>query len=468
MAASSSSGFTDPLDDIAYLLHLPTHMTARHTMKTEEMCINDDWATALVVDPVLGFTTHKMGITEMEKPSEAELKERVNIMNRYLDKQDIRLALYTWFHLRSVKKFMEQKTRKERLNFRDHLLRFLQLFFRFSGFTIGPTMRYSMENHRGGKLVATSSWNAGEEMTTLVGVIRSLTKSEERTYLKPDGSNFSVMYSSRKRCSQLWLGPTAYINHDCNANTEFIPKGSNVVLKVLRHIKENEEITCFYGEDFFGLGNGNCECATCEKRGTGKYALDIEGNSGKKARIEDNCFTVEEEVIVTCEKIGTGRYASNIEGNSSTVEEEVIDFEDKKMPVGEQEIIAFEDRKNSTESTAQSVVAGNSDGIHIGRSPHRVHFKLPQKPGQPLKSILKVSRKVWDADEEYIDVDDSTIANGTQKTAKESLAGGIPNRDHLCDSSTQTCDSFATVPQFYTNTYKPYIPKLLTYTCKRK
>uniref|UniRef100_A0A1I7ZJ95 [histone H4]-N-methyl-L-lysine(20) N-methyltransferase n=1 Tax=Steinernema glaseri TaxID=37863 RepID=A0A1I7ZJ95_9BILA len=64
MAASSSSGFTDPLDDIAYLLHLPTHMTARHTMKTEEMCINDDWATALVVDPVLGFTTHKMGITE--------------------------------------------------------------------------------------------------------------------------------------------------------------------------------------------------------------------------------------------------------------------------------------------------------------------------------------------------------------------------------------------------------------------
>jgi hypothetical protein len=125
--------------------------------------------------------------------------------------------------------------------------------------------------------VATAVIPTGQPIPALSGIFLTLTRDEEEA-LKDADKDWSVLISGRKgNAAGLFLGPGRFVNHDCNANTRFQTcegREQRVGFVSTREIKVGEEITTFYGRDYFGEGNELCLCKTCEDKGQGGFSMN--------------------------------------------------------------------------------------------------------------------------------------------------------------------------------------------------
>lgn len=351
------------------------------SMTPEELCIFDDLAIALIVDPYLGFTTHKMNVKQKApKFSYQPLKEIVlQFRCNKLNYQQAFDKLITANN--QIKSIINKFSKRQIELLKKHCFRHLKMFDIASGFEIAHCARYSQEGHMGAKLVTTRNWEKHEKVEYLIGCIAKLSEEEEQTLLKPGVNDFSVMYSLCKNRAQLWLGPGAFINHDCRPTCKFESTGQNAAcVKILRDLDAGDEITCHYGNDFFGKNNCYCECETCERRGTG--AFSAVGKSSRYSQITNN---ISNNILSPNDLTPNNKASYNIMQNhlKSQYQQDNYSSDSKNL-------------KGSVVASSQQQTHATTNGAHNSHSPSRVSETIALTNG--LVSNTKVNYSLRETD----------------------------------------------------------------------
>ncbi|WFD18310.1 [histone H3]-lysine(4) N-trimethyltransferase [Malassezia caprae] len=281
----------------------------------EELPADDDLLSCMLVDSLEfdpGLVTHKMN--PAFRPMRFDREAMAQLVRQHIIwERDLSKAWAAFCSFPVVRKHMAGKTPAQDQVFETHALRYMRAYLPEAGFEYVVTHRYRTARLRRLRardasdmsplpahlapgrtdlcVVALREFQPNELITYCTAALKDLSAAEDEALREEAASaraadvrdgrvrpqrDFSIIRSSSRKCSQLLLGPARFINHDCEPNAEFRRSGHQLSIRCIRPIKRNEEITTYYGDNYFEWGNRECMCATCERLQRGFFAQDTD------------------------------------------------------------------------------------------------------------------------------------------------------------------------------------------------
>ncbi|OBS17737.1 hypothetical protein FPOA_09469 [Fusarium poae] len=247
---------------------MPPSQTAANKkprMTLAQVSAYDDILTDALVDHVFYWTTVPKNRTSYH-PSRGVKEEEIGkiLQEEVVLKKDLESAEKRLLTTNGLKRFHNAlKTDKEKDDFRKHLRRYVQIYLPDCPWEVSSTNRYTIVSHEAA-VTARRAIRRNEAIKYLSGVQVVITPEEEQA-ISSQKKDFSIVVSSRSKCTSLFMGPARFANHDCDANAKLM-RTSHAGIEIIatRAIEAGEEITVTYGDNYFGENNCECLCKTCE------------------------------------------------------------------------------------------------------------------------------------------------------------------------------------------------------------
>ncbi|CAN8097326.1 unnamed protein product [Discula destructiva] len=230
-----------------------------------ELSSYDDMLTDALVDRAFYWTNIPKNRTSYHASRGVKEEEITKIIQTHLIVDpNLELAEEKLLATDGIRRFCSAlKTPKQKLDFKQHLRRYAQIYLPDCPFEVSSTNRYTITNHEA-SIVARRFIKRNESIKYLSG-IKVVISPEEEAALASRKKDFSIVVSSRSRMTSLFMGPARFANHDCGANAKLVITGqAGIDIVAVRSIDVGEEITVTYGENYFGEDNCECLCQTCE------------------------------------------------------------------------------------------------------------------------------------------------------------------------------------------------------------
>ncbi|KAL8805704.1 MAG: hypothetical protein Q9200_005327 [Gallowayella weberi] len=233
----------------------------------------DDILTDALVDHVYFWTTIRKNRSKYNLTRGISEDDVTKILLHHviMDK-DVSKAETALLQLPGLRKYYSAlKTDREKEDFRRHMRKYISIWLPECPFEVSTTNRYTILTQEAA-VTSRRFIRKGETVKYLVGNLVAMTAEEEQD-LGLTRRDFSIVVSARRKTPSIFLGPARFANHDCRANARLVTSGSEgMQIVAARDIGIGEEITVTYGDNYFGEGNRECLCLTCEKAGCGAWA----------------------------------------------------------------------------------------------------------------------------------------------------------------------------------------------------